>query len=119
MKIKAYIDQESKLIVNNKESKIKLTKEVYEKLSLQTSSTFLIEKDGDLVFDNSLDKVLKELRKKRDEKISETDYLFLSDTTKLTDTATKAALKIERQRLRDITNNVNTIEEALKLIKTI
>ena len=51
-------------------------------------------------------RALTDLRKERDAKLSETDYLALSDNTLSSDMTTY------RQALRDITNGVDTVEKA-------
>ena len=53
-----------------------------------------------------LARALTDLRKERDAKLSETDYLALSDNTLSSDMTTY------RQALRDITNGVDTVEKA-------
>lgn len=53
----------------------------------------------------AFDRALKDLRDKRNQFISETDYLALSDVT-MSDN-----WKTYRQALRDITNGLTTIEE--------
>ena len=50
-------------------------------------------------------RALTDLRKERDAKLSETDYLALSDNTLSSDMTTY------RQALRDITNGVDTVEK--------
>jgi len=50
-------------------------------------------------------KALTGLRKERDAKLSETDYLALSDNTLSSEMSTY------RQALRDITNGVDTVEK--------
>tara|TARA_E500000178_G_scaffold216915_1_gene214113 strand:+ start:577 stop:858 length:282 start_codon:yes stop_codon:yes gene_type:complete len=52
-----------------------------------------------------LARALTDLRKERDAKLSETDYLALSDNTLSSDMTTY------RQALRDITNGVDTVEK--------
>ena len=50
-------------------------------------------------------RALTDLRKERDAKLSETDYLALSDNTLSSDMTTY------RQALRDITNGVDTVDK--------
>ena len=50
-------------------------------------------------------RALTDLRKERDAKLSETDYLALSDNTLSSEMSTY------RQALRDITNGVDTVEK--------
>ena len=52
-----------------------------------------------------IEKALTGLRKERDAKLSETDYLALSDQTLSSDMTTY------RQALRDITNGLDTVEK--------
>src|SRR5210317_2302674 len=53
-----------------------------------------------------LDNAMADLRAKRDRLIAETDYLALSDQTLSTEMSTY------RQALRDITNEITTVEQA-------
>ena len=52
-----------------------------------------------------LDRALKDLRDKRNQLISETDWLANSDVTMSSD------MKTYRQELRDITNELTTVEQ--------
>ena len=53
----------------------------------------------------AFDRALKELRFKRNNLLTETDYLALSDQTLSTD------MNTYRQELRDITNGLTTVEQ--------
>lgn len=104
----------NKKIVNSKGDVLEMSPELLRKVLLQTKEINLLD---DLSWSKSLDECLFILRSKRDSKLRETDYIFLSDTTKIISTDAKSLLKIERQRLRDITENLSTIEEVLQKIK--
>tara|TARA_R100001460_G_scaffold99744_1_gene143049 strand:- start:574 stop:915 length:342 start_codon:yes stop_codon:yes gene_type:complete len=53
---------------------------------------------------------LEDLRKKRNKLLAETDYLALSDNTLSTEMTTY------RQQLRDITNDLTTVEEVESVV---
>ena len=55
--------------------------------------------------DGALDRALKNLRKKRNKLLSDTDFYANSDVT-MSD-----AMRTYRQQLRDITNGLTTVEE--------
>ena len=53
----------------------------------------------------AFDRAMEDLRAKRNSKLAETDYLALSDQT------LSADMNTYRQNLRDITNDLNTVED--------
>ena len=66
-----------------------------------------------------LQECLDILRVKRDNELKKTDYLFFSDNSYLTTTAEKTELKAKRKYLRDITEDLTTVEQVLQKIKEI
>lgn len=62
-------------------------------------------KTAEQVNTEKLEKAMEHLRAKRNKLLAETDYLALSDNTLSADMITY------RQALRDITNNLTTVEE--------
>lgn len=115
--MKAYINENINIIISGKITDIKLNKEIFEKINLQTNKTFLILVNGEIVFNNNVNKVLDELREARDNELKKTDYLFFSDNSYLTTTAEKTELKARRKYLRDITEGLITVEQVLQKIK--
>lgn len=110
------LDIKNKKILNSKNKEIEFNKENLEKVMLQNSYMYL---NNDMSWNVNFDQALSILRKKRDEKLRETDYIFLSDTTKINTTDYKNNLKIERQKLRDITEGLESLEDILKAYKKI
>lgn len=110
------IDYKNIEIKDDLGNSIEFNKDNFEKASLQSNGVFL---DKDLKWNKSIHHVMNILRVKRDSKIREIDYYFLSDTTKLSTSDYKSFLKAKRQEFRDITVGVETIEQALSKIKYI
>ena len=68
-----------------------------------TSQEITQKKEQDQIWlDGAFDRVIKDLREKRNKLLSETDYLALSDNT-MTD-----EMKDYRQKLRDLTKGLTT-----------
>lgn len=73
------------------------------------NEAFEINKDFDLY--------LNELRDIRNKKIASTDFYFLNDVIDIYDNELINKIKQVRQQLRDITNNINSIEDIENAIK--
>ena len=92
-------------------------REVYEKIRLQTKEIKLFYKNGEFVFLTNVEQGIDILRKERNKKIKESDFMFLTDTSNLYSEELIENVKYKRNKLRNITENINTIEDVLKQIK--
>lgn len=115
--MKATINKDLKVVASNKVTNFSVSQEIIEKIELQTNITILILHNDELIFSRTFEQVLSELRSLRDKKIAYLDYYVLSDTTGLTTTAERTAIKAKRQYIRDITEGLTTVEQALRKIK--
>lgn len=109
-------DKEKKTIKNSVGELLPYTAELINKVELQGRGVYL---NDELEWNKSLNEVINILRVERDFKIVKADYYFLSDTTKLLTTAGKAEVKAKRDALREITKNIETVDQALLKLKNI
>ena len=73
-----------------------------------SSEEILEFQQREIDWDNSaLDRELKKLRERRDLLLKETDFILMSDYPK----SDKSGIIQYRQALRDITNNINTVQD--------
>lgn len=111
------IDFKNRTIKNSKGEDFEYTESNVEKVMLQIDNfIFLLD---DFTWNVDLDFVMGKVRNRRNEALAKTDKFFLSDTSSLLVTAEKTILKGERQKLRDLTEGVTTIEQAIKALKNV
>lgn len=67
----------------------------------------------------NFEKLMIQLRILRNDKLREKDFLFFMDTNDIYPEEIVSEAKINRQYLRDITNNLNTVEDVLEKINEI
>lgn len=127
MKYYIYINKENSIIdvrqediLENYELKIEVNKEevlnVLHMLKSKQSNQEVYYINNEFIINYNFNLLIEELRILRNIKIKETDYLFLNDIVDLYDQDLINSKKIERQNLRDITENLNTVEEILEKI---
>lgn len=111
------IDFKNRTIKNSKGEDFEYTESNVEKVMLQIDNfIFLLD---DFTWNVDLDFVMGKVRTRRNEALAKTDKFFLSDTSSLLVTAEKTILKGERQKLRDLTEGITTIEQAIKSLKNV
>lgn len=110
------LNEEEKIITNSKNDVIEYNKENLTKFFLQDN---IFKLNDDMTWNKNFNEALNILRIKRDLKLKETDYLFLSDTVNIYPEELRNKKIIERQKLRYITENLNTVEEVILAIKSI
>ncbi len=87
------------------------------KAKKEEEKVFYIENDFEIKKD--FDILLNKLRDLRNKKLKETDFYFLTDVNEIYNQDLLNDLKIKRKILRDITLNLNTIEDIENAIKNI
>lgn len=122
-----YINKENSIIdvrqedtLENYKLKIEVNKEevlnVLHMLKSKQSNQEVYYINEEFIINYNINSLIKELRTLRNKKIQETDYLFLVDNINIVNQDLINSKKIERQLLRDITDNLNTVEEVLEKI---
>lgn len=106
-----------KLIIDGVPVNIELPIDIKNLIDNQTNNIHLTLRNGVIYYKSTLTQALIELRNYRGKRIEEIDYFFLSDNSYLTTATEKTELKAERKMLREITDGIKTVEQALTKIK--
>lgn len=103
------LDENKRIIKNSKGVEI----DYVSNLSKVRKQQYPFLLNDDLSWSKSLNEAILIIRQERDKVVAIVDCFFLSDTTKITTTEEKNDLKSKRQFLRDITENVSDIDDAV------